>query len=110
VGDVNAGGVRNKAYMKYKDKELKIIASSPRIREHPIISTGTLDAQTLSLIREALLGIREPGDVERLLKPIKSTLTALVRVEDKDYDQLRDIISTVRQDELRGKNQGNRGQ
>jgi phosphonate transport system substrate-binding protein len=103
AGDVNAGGVREKAYLKYRNKELKIIATSPEIREHLFVATGNLNSKTLALIRDALFDIRAPEEAQKLLMPIKSTLTALVAVEDKDYDELRTIIRAVRQDELRGK-------
>jgi phosphonate transport system substrate-binding protein len=101
--DVDVGGVREKAYLKYRKKDLKIISKSPAIREHLFVATNRLDAKTASLIRRALLDIRDPEKIEKLLRPIKTTLTGLVPVEDKDYDELRTIIRVVRRDERRGR-------
>lgn len=100
AGDVNAGGVREKAYLKYKDRDLKVIAQSSWVTEHPFVATDRLGAEAYALIKEALLDIKGE-DVKRLLGPIKSTLTGLAPVEDRDYDQLRTMVSVVRKDEKR---------
>jgi len=100
AGDVNSGGCREKAYLKYKDRDLKVIAESVRVTEHPFVATDRLGAETYGLIKKALLDIKGE-DVKRLLEPIKATLVGLVPVEDRDYDQLRTMISIVRKDEKR---------
>lgn len=101
AGDVYAGGVREKTYHKYKDRGLKVIAISPKVTEHLFVATDKLDEETYTLIKEALTGIKGKEEIERFLTPIKSTLTGLVPVEDKDYDGLRAIMAAVREDEKR---------
>ncbi len=101
AGDINAGAIREKTYQKYKDREIKVITVTPKIAEHPFVATDRLDSETVDLIREALLSIKSENDVRRLLTPIKATLTRLVPVADEDYDELRVILSTVREDEKR---------
>jgi len=106
AGDVNAGGVREKAYDKYEARGLKIIAQSPGVTEHPFVATDSLDAEAFDRVRQALLAIKSPDDVKRLLTPIKATMTGLAPVEDKDYDPLRAIRAAVREDEKRAEQRG----
>ena len=106
AGDVNAGGVREKAYLKYKNRDLKVIAVSSQVIEHPFVATDKLDAETYALVKAALLAIKGENQIKRLLTPIKSTLTGLVPVADRDYDQLRAMISAVRKDEKRSIGEG----
>jgi ABC-type phosphate/phosphonate transport system substrate-binding protein len=108
AGDVNAGGIREKAYLKYKDRDLKVIVVSPKMIEHPFVATDNLDAETCALVKEALLNIKGKDKIKRLLTPIKATLTGLVPVEDKDYNLLRVMMSAVREDEKRSAEEGGR--
>ena len=48
-----------------------------------------------------MLNIDSNKEIEMLLKPIKSTLTGLTAIEDKDYDQLRAMMAAVSEDERR---------
>jgi len=106
AGDVNAGGIREKAYLKYKDRDLKVIAVSPKMIEHPFVATDNLDAETCALVKEALLNIKGKDKIKRLLTPIKATLTGMVPVEDKDYNLLRAMMYVVREDEKRSAEEG----
>ncbi len=105
--DINAGGVREKAHQKYKDRDLKVIAISPKVTEHPFVATDNLDAHTFDRVKEALLAISDQDEVKRLLTPIKDTLTGLTPVEDKDYNSLRTMMDLVREDEKRQDGGGN---
>ncbi len=97
-GDVNAGAVREKAYDRYKARGLKVIAMTPKIREHLFVATNKLDAEMATRIQNALLAIQSPEDVKRLLVPIKTNMTGLSSVADADYDPLRAIMNVVQSD------------
>ena len=60
------------------------------------VATEKLDPQLILPIKEALLAIKDPEEVKRLLVPIKHSMTGLVEVENSDYDNLREIMKTVR--------------
>ena len=108
AGDVYAGGVREKAYRKYKDRNLKVIAVSPKVTEHPFIATDRLDDQTYAQIKQVMINIKSKEEIEMFLKPINPMMTGLTAIEDKDYDQLRTMMATVREDERRLTEEGNR--
>jgi len=101
AGDVNAGAVKEKTYRKYEARGLKPIAITPAIPEHPFVAGNKLDDETYKEIKQAMLAIKTPEDVQRLLKPIKETLTGLSDVQDSDYDNLREIMRAVKADEAR---------
>ena len=99
AGDVYAGGVREKTYQKYKERDLKVIAISPKVTEHSFVATDRLDDTLCTQIRQAMINIKSKEEIEKLLKPIKSTMSGLAAVEDKDYDRLRVIMASVSEDE-----------
>jgi phosphonate transport system substrate-binding protein len=100
-GDVNAGAVKEKTYHKYETRGLKFIAITPDIPEHPFVAGNKMDDETYKKIKQAMLAIKTPKDVNRLLKPIKKTLTGLSDVQDSDYDNLRKIFRAVKADEAK---------
>ena len=103
AGDVNAGAVKEKTYHKYEARGLKPIAITPEIPEHPFVASNKMDDKTYKEIKQAMLAIKTPEDVQRLLQPIKKTLTGLSDVQDSDYDILREIFRAVNADEARTK-------
>ena len=101
AGDVFAGGIRDKAYLKYGDRGLKVVAVSPEIREHLFVASPEADGEAAATMAAEMIAIRDPERVAALLAPIKSTLTGLIPVSDEDYDFMRTVIRTVREDEQR---------
>ncbi len=101
AGDVYAGGVREKAYQKYKDRNLKVIAISPKVTAHSFVATDRLDDETYAQIKQVMMNIKSKEEIEMLLKPIKSTMTGLTAVTDKDYDKVRTMMAVVSEDERR---------
>jgi len=51
-----------------------------------------MNTETVELIKASLLNLTNSEEGKEILKSIKSTATALVAVEDKDYDTLREIM------------------
>jgi ABC-type phosphate/phosphonate transport system substrate-binding protein len=71
------------------------------VTEYPFVATDRLDDETYAQIKQAMIDIKSKEEIEMLLKPIKSTMTGLVPIADKDYDQLKNMIAVVREDEKR---------
>ena len=103
-GDVNAGAVKEQIYHKYEARGLKHIAITPEIPEHLFVAGNKMDDETYIKIKQAMLAIKIPEDVQRLLKPIKETSTGLSDVQDSDYDNLREIFRAVKADEVKAGN------
>ncbi len=106
AGDINAGAVKAETYLKYRDRNLKAIATTPEVVTHAFVAASNMDPEILDRIKSALLAIRGHDQVRKLLIPIKETLTGLVPVDDSDFDLLRAIMAAVRADEERSTEEG----
>lgn len=94
--DFDAGAVKEEAYWKYRERGLKALAFSPKISEHLFVASAKLPEEQVEAIREAMLGISGVKGGADILSSIKSTVTALVEAEDKDYDNLREIFANYK--------------
>lgn len=91
-GDADAGAVKEEVFQHFSVHGLRSLAPSPAISEHLFITRQDLEAKRINELRKALLDIKPAGKTDVLLKPIKSNLTGLVAVDDRDYDSLRDLM------------------
>ncbi len=95
-GEADAGAVKEEVFRHYQAQGLRSLQATPAISEHLFVARANLDPRLVAAISELMLNLRAPADVERVLKPIKSTATGLVRVSDRDYDNLRQIMDVLR--------------
>lgn len=92
-GYFDAGGVKEEVYYEYRERGLRMLAKSPPISEHLFIARSSLPAEILEPLREAMLSLHEDAQGAEILTSIKSSVTALVKVDDGDYDSLRKILA-----------------
>jgi len=73
------------------------------------LTTLLVFASILVLCKEnkKIPSIEKQDDIESILKPIKPSILKLAYAENKDYDQLRTIMSVVQDDEQRSLTRGN---
>lgn len=96
AGDFDAGAVKEGAFNKYKDRGLRILALSPAISEHVFVASSKLSPALLKTIASALLALKGDPGGKKILASIKPTVTGMVPARDRDYDNLRIIIKTVK--------------
>ncbi|MEW8195047.1 MAG: PhnD/SsuA/transferrin family substrate-binding protein, partial [Candidatus Thiodiazotropha sp.] len=97
AGDADAGAVKEAVFDKYHHKGIIAIATTPEISEHLFIAPANTDPDKVSLLRQHLLGLTAGSpETNQVLYPIKKTATALVSVEEGDYQKLRDVIAELR--------------
>ena len=89
-GAFDAGGLKPAVANEYLRKGLRILAISDWIPEHLFAASKDLDAATRTKLMNALLNIDA-----NILKSIKPEISGIEAVRDKDYDGLRNIITTV---------------
>ncbi len=94
-GDFDAGGVKEEVMVAYRDKGLRAFAKSPAYSEHLFVARSDLDAELIEQLRTALYELSNSPEGRELLKGIKSRVTALVPVQDSDYDGLRQVLDTL---------------
>lgn len=93
VGNFDAAGLMPDIAEKYKDQGVEVIAKSPDLPEHVFAANKNMDAAVFKKIQDALLTIDLPT-----LKGIKGSLTGTQKVNDKDFDILRNILDKVEKD------------
>ncbi len=94
-GDYDAGAVKEEVFYKYKKRGLKTLAKTPSISEHLFVAGSRLPPHVVQMLRDALYAL---GDTEKglyIMKSLKHSITAIVPVNDKDYDNLRVIMKAV---------------
>lgn len=96
AGDYDAGAVKDEVFKKYSARGLRVLVWTPEISEHLFITSGSLPQKTRDALRDALYWLRDTEEGRDILKGIKSTLTALVPAAEGDYDNLANILTTLR--------------
>ncbi len=97
MGEFDAGAVKEAVYHKYRPQGMKLLTWTPAISEHLFVAGNHLPEAEVKAVRAALLALSAEKVVARVLAPLKSTLTGLVAVEDRDYQNLRQILRTLKQ-------------
>jgi phosphonate transport system substrate-binding protein len=92
MGDFDAGAVKEEVFHEYKDRGLIALEWTPKISEHLFVAKSSLPGSIINALRVALLTLKDEPDAGRIMSSIKQGVTALVPVEDRDYDNLRDIM------------------
>lgn len=87
-GYYDAGGVKEGVYYKYRERGLKLLATSPPISEHLFVARKDLPQSTITILRQSMLQLKE----ESILRSIKSSVTGMVPVKNDDYDYLFSVM------------------
>ena len=95
TGDADAGAVKEEVFLQYADRGLKSLQQTPAISEHVFIASSELESSKVRRVRELLLGINTPDQVERILKPLKGSATGLVSATEADYLPLRRLMEKL---------------
>jgi phosphonate transport system substrate-binding protein len=96
TGNFDAGAVKMETYYKYKERGLKVIATSPSIHEHLFVTSDKLPEETVQVLRKALLELKDQESGKRIMSSIKKEMTAMVPTRNSDYDNLRAILKTLK--------------
>jgi len=92
AGDYDAGAVQDQVFYELEPWGLRELATTPQISEHLFVASNKLDPETISKLRTALYELKDSEQGRQIMQGIKVTLTAMVPVQDSDYDNLRAII------------------
>lgn len=100
VGDFDAGAVKEEVFYEYKERGLKDLQWTPEISEHIFVARSSLPKKTVNELMNALLSLRTEPDSKSIMSSIKNNMTAMVTARDRDYNNLRKILDTVKRTEL----------
>ena len=100
VGDFDVGAVKEEVFTKYEQRGLRILALTPPISEYLFIAGSGLPADTVNKLSSGLLQLKDVPGGGTILRSMKPSVTALVPVNDSDYDNLRGIIKELKAEGL----------
>lgn len=90
-GDFDAGAVKSEVYEAYAARGLRVLVKLPDVSEHLFITRADLPTQQVSLLRQALLQLKDAPAGAAILRALNKEMTAMVPVADSDYDSLRKL-------------------
>ncbi len=82
------GGLMLSVAEKYTGQGLKILATSAPIPQFPICASPGLSVEDRERITNALLALKD----ERILKALGPNVTGFARIQNRDYDGVRDML------------------
>ena len=97
AGDYDAGAVKESVFYKYEERGLKAIADTPALYEHIFVTSNKLDPATIQKLRDAFLTLDKDSNGSMIMNSIKPGITSMYPARDKDYDELREILRTLKQ-------------
>ena len=87
-GYYDAGGVKEGVYYNYRERGLKLLATSSPVSEHLFVARKDISQSTIDILRQAMFQLKD----EKILSSIKSSVTGLVPVKNEDYEYLFSVM------------------
>lgn len=97
AGDYDAGAVKEAIYYKYRSKGLVSLAATPELSEHLFVASNQLPDKTFNKIQGLFLNMHTSDSGKLAIQSIKSTITSMDKAEDEDYQNLRKILSFLKE-------------
>ncbi len=97
IGNFDAGAVKEETFYKYREKGLKKLATTPKITEHVFVASSDMPKALVNKIRTAMLRLGNDSKGLAIIQSIKKSATGFVEFKSEDYDNLREILKTLKQ-------------
>jgi len=95
-GRFDAGAVADEVYSQYKDKPLRILASSTPYSAHVFVAAKHVTAAEFAQIAKLLRTLKDTPEGAAALNAIGSPVTGFVVATDADYDPMRKVFKKLR--------------
>ncbi|EIJ42170.1 ABC-type phosphate/phosphonate transport system, periplasmic component [Beggiatoa alba B18LD] len=96
MGEYDAGALPAEVFDENKDKGLKILAMSPAVSSHLLVSRRDLDIRLIQQLQQALYTLNQLPEGQKILNAIGKNITGFVPATDSDYDSLREILQQAK--------------
>jgi len=100
AGDYDAGAVKEAIFYKYKSRGMRALATTPSLSEHIFVASTRLPANTVAKVKDMLMALSHTDDGMRVIKKIKPKMTGFHPAKDSDYDNLREILRTLKSNKV----------
>ena len=91
----DAGAVKEEVMEYYKGRGLKAFAKSAPFSEHLFVARADAPDEFVEAVSTALCQLSDTQQGRKILRSIKHSVTALVPVDDSDYDNLRAVLKLL---------------
>jgi phosphonate transport system substrate-binding protein len=92
MGKYDAGGVKEEVFIRYRERGLKTLTTTPIITSHAFVASYRLESDTFQQLQNLLLQLHKGPEGQKILDQIKRGTTQLIPASDADYDSLRHIL------------------
>ena len=99
-GDYHAGAVKEAVFHKYESRGIKAIATTPALSEHLFVAGNHLSDNLVSQLKQTLLKLNKTTNGKKAMKSIKKTMTSMMPATDSDYNNLRTILNTLKENKV----------
>jgi phosphonate transport system substrate-binding protein len=96
-GKADAGAVKQEVFARYRRRGLRAVVLTPQFSEHLFVAHQGVSVEQLRTLQQIFQQMNATDEGRAALRAIKPTVTAMVPVEDSDYDNLRRIIREMRE-------------
>ena len=100
AGDYDAGAVKEAVYHKYRLRGMRALATTPALSEHLFVASNRLAPSIVNIIKETFMGLSNTDRGMKILKNIKPKMTGFSPAKDSDYDNLREILYTLKSNKV----------
>lgn len=97
MGDFDAGATKEEVFQLYEKRGLKLLAKSPPITEHLFVARKSLSQQVILALRSSLFKLSKFKEGKQILSSLNPSLSGMVPVTDSDYNSLREIVISLKQ-------------
>jgi len=93
AGEFDAGAVKDETFEKYRSRGLYSLHEMPMVPEHVFVASPRIPPEVRQQLQRALLALSvdEPG--QWILRGIRSDLSTIAPVEQRDFDALRTLLA-----------------
>jgi phosphonate transport system substrate-binding protein len=95
-GEYDAGGIADEVFEKYKDKPIRILATSTPISPHVFVAADHMKDVMFNKIRDELINLKSSVNGKKVIDSIGLPVTGFVVGVDEDYDGVRKVFSRLR--------------
>ena len=95
LGDFDAGAMKVEVYEKYKNKGLRILATTSEFPEHLFVARINMKKNELEHLRTVMLRLNDSPQGIKIIGKMKQGLTSLELVSPSDYEKLKKIVRMI---------------
>ncbi|MDQ1362611.1 MAG: phosphonate transport system substrate-binding protein, partial [Pseudomonadota bacterium] len=91
-----AGAVKDDVFLQYESRGLRSLATSMPLSDHLFVAGNRLPAEKVRRLQALLQQLHQSPGGSQILNTLTRGVTALLPVQDSDYDSLRAVLTRMK--------------